>query len=156
MINTSDKTVIKIPFVKELLVLVFILAALYFANQVIEEKITMWLFGAVGVILLYLIITKPRTGFLIMIALLPLTAFPKIELGNFLKVSYLISLVLFLGFMAQAAIKKDLRISRTPLDFSFILLFVIAAVSIFQSGYIGEPQYIIRSSWFNLPFNRSN
>lgn len=155
MINAIRKEIARIPFMKELVFVIFVIVAVYFANQVVEERISLWFYGIFGAVLLYIIVIKPRTGFLIMVALLPLTAYPRIELGTFIKLSYIVSLVLFLVFLAQAAVKKELKISRTPLDVSLFFLFLVTGLSIFQSRYIGEPQYVIRSSWFNEPYNRS-
>lgn len=155
MIDVFRKKIARLPFVKTIFFVILVLVAVYFANQVVEERINLWLYGVMGVIILYLIVMNPRTGFLIMIAFLPLTAYPKFDLGFFIKLSYIMALVLFLVFAAQAALKKDLKIYRSPLDASLFFLFLVTALSIFQSRFIGEPQYVIRGSWFNQPYNRS-
>ena len=109
-------------------------------------------------VLLALLIKNTRLLFYMFIISLPFTgtnwALRIGETGFFFQISYFFFILLFISFIFTKLRAKDYSFFTTPIDLPLFLFLTVAAVSVFQTVYIGSTPFILYDAFRNYPWVR--
>lgn len=110
------------------------------------------------IVLLVIFAKDTKSLFYMFIISLPFTgsdwAFRLGETGSFFRISYFFFMLVFASFFFNKLRAKDYSFSITSIDLPLFSFLFVAAVSVFQTAYIGNDPLILYDTFRNYPWIR--
>lgn len=131
-------------------------ACIYLGKYALQgPKILKYPIALIVIAIAYFALTRPHKFFYLFVFVLPFINFPKFTRIDVVNIANVLALLLIFAVLAHGVIKGKIKIFRSYLNLPIMALFGIMSFSIIQTRNITQINYIIKQSWFNLPYNRT-